>query len=220
MIAASLAHQVRPAWIEAAGLAALLLSPAMLVQPVEAATSTIGRTWPIVEPDALREIEGKLSSLPPMASKFAPRSDWTAMRSAALGVTRRNAVRTVVPFYTLGDDIRLPDGRTLYPKGFTFNPLTYVRLPQRLIVVHAVEIGWALNEARPTDWILLASGPSPSPDPIALSQKVGRPIFILEEAVRQRLGLTVAPVIISQVGQTLKLEETQLPLSAKRDHHQ
>lgn len=207
MIAAPLAHQARPAWIEAAGLAALLLSPAMLVQPAEAATSTIGRTWPIVEPDALSEIEGKVASLPPMAGKFGPRSDWTAMRSAALGVTRRNAVRSVVPFHTLADDIRLPDGRILYPKGFTFNPLTYVRLPQRLIVVHAGEVGWALDEARPTDWILLASGSSPSPDPIALSQKVGRPIFILEDAVRQRLGLTVAPVIISQAGTKLVLDE-------------
>lgn len=207
MIAASLPHQARPAWIEAAGLAALLLSPAMLIQPAEAATSTIGRTWPIAEPDALSEIEGKVASLPPMASRFGQRSDWTAMRSAALRVTRRNALRTVVPFYTLGDDIRLPDGRVLYPKGFTFNPLTYVRLPQRLIVVHAGEVGWALDEARPTDWILLASGPSPSPDPIALSQKVGRPIFILEDAVRQRLGLTVAPVIISQAGTKLVLDE-------------
>ncbi|WP_220129796.1 conjugal transfer protein TraW [Sphingomonas chungangi] len=207
MIAASLAHQARPAWIEAAGLAALLLAPATLVLPAEAATSTIGRTWPIAEPDALSEIEGKVASLPPMTSRFGPRSDWTAMRSAALGVARRNAVRTVVPFYTLGDDIRLPDGRVLYPKGFTFNPLTYVRLPQRLIVVHAGEVGWALDEARPTDWILLASGSSPSPDPIALSQKVGRPIFILEDAVRQRLGLTVAPVIISQAGTKLVLDE-------------
>ncbi|PXA84871.1 conjugal transfer protein TraW [Nostoc sp. 3335mG] len=179
----------------------------MLIQPAEAATSTIGRTWPIAEPDALSEIEGKVASLPPMASRFGQRSDWTAMRSAALRVTRRNALRTVVPFYTLGDDIRLPDGRVLYPKGFTFNPLTYVRLPQRLIVVHAGEVGWALDEARPTDWILLASGPSPSPDPIALSQKVGRPIFILEDAVRQRLGLTVAPVIISQAGTKLVLDE-------------
>jgi len=66
----------------------------------------------------------------------------------------------------------------------------------------------------------LASDSSPSSDPIALSQKVGRPIFILEDAVRQRLGLTVAPVIIPQIGQKLELEETQLPLSAERDHHQ
>lgn len=207
MIAALLCNQARLAWVEAAGLAALLLSPAMLAQAAQATTSTIGRTWPIVEPDALSEIEGKVASLPPIAGKFGARSGWTATHSAALGTVHRNAVRSVVPFYTLADDIRLPDGRVLYPKGFTFNPLTYVRLPQRLIVVHAGEIGWALAEARPTDWILLASGSSPSPDPIALSQKVGRPIYILEEAVRDRLALTVAPVIISQVGQKLMLEE-------------
>jgi conjugal transfer pilus assembly protein TraW len=196
-----------PAWIEAAGLAALLLAPATLVARADAATSTIGRTWPITEPDALAEIEGKAASLPPMASRFGARADWSAMHSAALGPTRRDTVRSIVPFYTLADDIRLPDGRVLYPKGFTFNPLTYVRLPQRLIVVHAGEIGWALEVAKTSDWILLAAGSSPSPDPVALSQKVGRPIYILEDTVRQRLGLTVAPVIISQAGTRLLLDE-------------
>jgi conjugal transfer pilus assembly protein TraW len=35
----------------------------------------------------------------------------------------------VVPFYTLDDDIRLPDGRLLYAKGYTFNPLAYTSCP-------------------------------------------------------------------------------------------
>ena len=215
MTGAAVMSLARPAWIETAGLAALLLPPAMLALPAEAATSTIGRTWPIAEPDALAEIERKVASLPPIAGRFGQRSKWTAMHSAPLGAAHRNAVRNIVPFYTLADDIRLPDGHVLYPRGFTFNPLTYVRLPQRLIVVHAGEIGWALAEARPTDWILLASGSSPSPDPIALSQKVGRPIYILEEAVRERLALTVAPVIISQVGTRLLLDERVVDPAAR-----
>lgn len=203
----------RIAWIEAAGIAALLLAPSALAGTAQAATSTIGRTWPIAEPDALSEIEGKVATLPPIAKKFGPRSGWTAMRSAALGVTRVDAVRSVVPFYTLESDIRLPDGRILYPKGFTFNPLTYVHLPQRLVIVHAEELDWALAQARPSDWILLAAGPAGSPDPIATGQKIGRPVFILEDAVRQQLGLTVAPVIVSQVGQKLELAEKR-PSSA------
>lgn len=205
----------RTAWIEAAGIAALLLAPGLLVPPAQAATSTIGRTWPIAEPDALSEIEGRVAKLPPMADRFGPRSGWTAMHGAALGITRHDATRSVVPFYTLADDIRLPDGRILYPKGFTFNPLTYVRLPQRLVIVHAADLSWALAEARPTDWILLAAGVAGSPDPIAVSQKIGRPVFILEDAVKLRLGLTVAPVIVAQVGQKLVLDERVAPATIK-----
>jgi conjugal transfer pilus assembly protein TraW len=188
------------------GSVCLLTSIAPL-SPAAAATSRIGRVWPIAEPDALAEIEAATAKLPPMAPKFGPRSRWTALQSASLGMTQKRAVRSVVPFYTLPEDLKLPDGRTLYPKGFTFNPLTYVRLTRRLIVVHPRQIDWATTRARPEDWIILAGGEGRFVDPLALGQQGGRPIFILEAAVKERLGLTVAPVIVSQIGQKLVLDE-------------
>jgi conjugal transfer pilus assembly protein TraW len=184
-----------------------LLALIVATSSARAASSRIGRVWPIAEPDALAEIEVATAKLPPMAPKFGPRAHWTALQSAALGLTQRKAVRSVVPFYTLPEDLKLPDGRTLYPKGFTFNPLTYVRLTQRLIVVHPQQIDWALREARPEDWIILAGGEGRFVDPLTLGQQVGRPVFILEAAVKDRLGLTVAPVIVSQVGKRLELDE-------------
>lgn len=122
------------------------------------------------------------------------------------GCLRRQArTRSVVPFYTLDSDIKLPDGTMLYPKGHTFNPLTYVSLPQRLVVVHPRDLSWALRTARPTDFILLTAG-----DALSLGEKVGRPLFILEERVKERLGLTLAPVIVAQQGQRLMLTEVDL----------
>lgn len=176
-----------------------------------AATSTIGRTWPIAETDALAEIEAKAAALPKdLGPKFGPRSRWSAMQSARLGQVNAARTRTVVPFYTLEMDVTLADGRVLYPKGYTFNPLTYVSLPQRLVIVHAGELGWALKTAAPTDWIILAAGSGASPDPIQLGKQAGRPLFLLEERVKDRLGLTVAPVIVRQVGQKLELSEVLL----------
>lgn len=99
-------------------------------------------------------------------------------------------------------NIKLPDGTLLYPKGYTFNPLTYVSLPQRLVIVHPRDLGWAIRTARPGDFILLTAG-----DALALGEKAGRPLFILEERVKERLGLTVAPVIVAQQGQRLILTE-------------
>lgn len=189
--------------ILAAILTVTTLSPAC---PALAATATIGRTWPIAEPDAMAEIEARAARQPTdMARNFGPRAAWSAMQAASLGVATQARTRSVVPFYTLDSDIKLPDGTMLYPKGYTFNPLTYVSLPQRLVVVHPRDLSWALRTARPTDFILLTAG-----DALSLGEKVGRPLFILEERVKERLDLTVAPVIVAQQGQRLMLTEVDL----------
>lgn len=191
---------------------ALLLAGAVLVAvTAHAQASTIGRTWPIAEPDALAEIEAKVRTLPAdMSAKFGPRSTWSAMKAAPLAQATRTLRRSVVPFYTLDSEIRLPDGTLLYPKGYTFNPLSYVTLPQRLVVVHPRDLGWALQEAKPADFILLTGNDGQGPDPLTLSERSGRALFILEARVKERLGLTVAPVIIAQAGQKLELTEVRL----------
>ena len=148
-------------------------------QPATAATSTIGRTWPIAEPDAMTEIEARAAKAPSLASRLGPRSNWSALQAAPVG-----------------------QARLLYPKGFTFNPLDYVSLPQRLVIVHPRDLGWALKQARFTDFILLTAG-----DALDLSERSGRPLFILEERVKERLGLIVAPVIVAQQGKKLVLNE-------------
>lgn len=192
-------------------IAALLLAAASIVPAAHASSSTIGRTWPIAEPDAMAQIEARTAKLPPgMAAIFGRRASWTAMKAAGLATASADRVRTVIPFYTLDQDIRLPEGTLLYPIGFTFNPLTYVSLPQRLVIVHPRDLDWALRTARLTDFILLTAGDRADPDALTLGDKVGRPLYILQEQVKARLGLTVAPVIVQQVGQKLQLTEVRL----------
>lgn len=179
----------------------------LMASSLHAEASTIGRTWPIAEPDALSEIEGRAAQVPDMKAAFGPRERWSAMKAATLGIARADRNRTVVPFYTLDQDIRLQDGRLLYAKGYSFNPLAYVSLPQRLIVVHPAELDWALRTAAPADFILLAAGGPRDADAITLGERHGRALFLLEDRVKARLGLTVAPVIVSQAGQKLVLTE-------------
>lgn len=196
---------------QSATVALLLLASVIVAANAHAATSTIGRTWPIVEPDALAEIEARTAKLPlDMKEKYGPRSSWSAMKAANLAPATRSRTRSVVPFYTLDADIRLPTGELLYPKGYSFNPLSYVTLPQRLIVVHPRDLGWALRTARLTDFILLAAGEAKDDDAITLSERTGRAIYILEPRIKERLGLTVAPVIVAQIGTRLELTEVRL----------
>jgi conjugal transfer pilus assembly protein TraW len=203
--------------MQASVIAGLIASALILAATAHAETSTIGRTWPIAEPDAMTEIEAAVARQPVnIASRFGPRSSWSALKGASLGVARENRTRSVVPFYTLDSEIRLPDGKLLYPKGFTFNPLSYVSLPQRLVIVHPRDLGWALKTAALTDWILLTAGGDPKDDALSLGERHGRALFILEERVKQRLGLTVAPVIVRQAGQRLELTEIRSPSSQGR----
>jgi conjugal transfer pilus assembly protein TraW len=197
----------RRAWLIAV-LASCTIASTAVAKIAGGQRSTIGRTWPIAEPDALAEIEAKVATLPrDMAKNFGPRSRWSALKAAALPPASADRVRKVVPFHTLEFDIKLPDGRMIYPKGFTFNPLTYVKLPQRLVVVHPRDLGWALRTARPSDFILLSALGSDSGDAIELGERSGRAIYILEERVKERLGLSVAPVIVAQSGTQLILTE-------------
>lgn len=199
---------------QSATIAGLVAGSLLISSTARADTSTIGRTWPIAEPDAMAEIEASAARQPPnIREKFGPRSGWSALKGATLATTLEDRVRHVVPFYTLDTEIRLPDGKLLYPKGFTFNPLTYVSLPQRLIIVHPRDLAWALKTAALTDWIILTGGGDPKDDALSLGERHGRALFMLEERVKDRLGLTVAPVIVRQVGQ--KLELTEVNLSAK-----
>ncbi len=210
-------HARAVALFQAATIASLVLASALLGATAKAATSTIGRTWPIAEPDALAEIEARTTRLPSdMRAQFGPRSRWSAMQAASLAPATVNRTRNVVPFYTLDTEIRLPDGKVLYPSGFTFNPLDYVTLPQRLVVVKPRDLAWALQTARLTDFILLAAGDAQDEDAITLSERTGRPIFILEERVKQRLGLTVAPVVVRQQGKRLELTEVRLDRRGNR----
>ncbi len=198
-------------------LTAMTMTAGMLMaSSLHAETSTIGRTWPIAEPDALSEIEGRAAQIPDMKAAFGPRERWSAMKAATLGIARADRNRTVVPFYTLDQDIRLQDGRLLYAKGYSFNPLSFVSLPQRLIVVHPAELDWALRTARTADFILLAAGGPRDADAITLGERHGRALFLLEERVKTRLGLTVAPVIVSQAGQKLVLTEVDRSKTDRR----
>jgi conjugal transfer pilus assembly protein TraW len=189
----------------------LLAASALVAGAASANTATVGRTWPIAEPDALAEIEARAAKQPAnMAQDFGPRSKWSALRSASLGRAGESRTRFVVPFYTLDQEIRLPDGKLLYPKGYTFNPLDYVSLPQRLVIVAPRDLDWALSVSRPTDFVLLAQGSALDGDAITLGERYNRALFILEDRVKERLGLTVAPVIVRQVGRRLELSEVRV----------
>ncbi|WP_257291435.1 hypothetical protein [Endozoicomonas sp. ONNA1] len=170
-----------------------------------AGTSVIGRTYPIAENDALDEIKKKASKIPPEAF-IKSKSDWSALKSLSLPLASATRSRKHIPWHTTQFDIKNAEGRVLYPKGFRFNPLQYVKLPQRIVVIREDHAVWLKeNHLKSTDMVLLTDG-----DIEKVSKFIGRPVFILEDSVKQRLGLEYVPTILSQPATYFQIDEFYL----------
>ena len=118
--------------------------------------------------------------------------------------TREARTRWHRPHYVLEQDIADHNGRVLYPKGYAFNPLAYIQLPSRIVVIGDSPdyIAWLKQHAHPLDMVLTAGG-----DQMALSERYGRPVFLLEPTLRERLAVQVVPSIVQQKGDALSIQE-------------
>ena len=114
--------------------------------------------------------------------------------------------------YTLDADI--PDGKggVLYPKGFTFNPLDYVKLSSLLVIIDAgdpQQIQWFKSSPYAEDFrtrLILSGG-----DYYDLTEELGRPVFYLVDTVARRLQLAAVPSVIRQQDNMLQVREVRVP---------
>lgn len=162
----------------------------------------LGATYPIVEPDALIEMERSAAGKSVSLSDFGDSDRWTATRSRLLPVAERDRIRDVIPFFTLPFDIPDKDGAILYPKGFTFNPLEHLKLPNVLWIARPEQLDWVTSQAGSGDMVILSGGN-------ALKESEGRdvPVFMLQDQLADRLSLEAAPARVWQEGAVLKVEE-------------
>ena len=177
---------------------------------------TVGRVYPVVEPDALAEIR-----------EAAARVDWdkTMDREKTLGeikrfrpddlhslpATREDKMFQVDMTFTLENDISDGKGGVLYPKGFSFNPLDYLSLTSVLVVIDAGDrrqVDWFKASPYITDYrtrlVLSGSGY------YDLSEELDRPVFYLMDTVASRLHLAAVPSIVRQSGRMLEVTEVVL----------
>ena len=178
---------------------------------------TVGNVYPVVEPDALAEIRAAAARVDwekaidrqkklEMIKKFRP-ADLHPLPSA-----KADRSFLVDMTYTLGADI--PDGKggVLYPKGFTFNPLDYVKLTSLLVVIDAgkpQQIQWFKSSPYADDFrtrLILSGG-----DYYDLAQELDRPIFYLADTVARRLQLAAVPSVIRQQDNMLQVNEVMVP---------
>lgn len=190
---------------------------AALVVPLNVLALGQGMTYPIAEKDALEEIREKAAgidwagALPreeveKKVKAFKPRN------RVDLPSAQQTRTFTVDMSYTLDFDI--PDPRTgdiLYPKGYIFNPLDYMRFDGILVVLDGTRKGqldWFRQSPYAEDLntrLLITDGSY-----FDLSRDFERPVFYAVDKLISRLGIRHVPSVVHQKPGTNRMEITEI----------
>jgi conjugal transfer pilus assembly protein TraW len=183
---------------------------------------TIGATYPVIERDALEEIEER-----------AKQVDWGKLLSAEQNEQRirhyrpkdlvrlpkanRGRTRVVDISYTLDFDIPDGKGNILYPAGYTFNPLDYIVYPRTIVVINGADreqVEWFKTSSYAGNiavvlWITDGNF-------YDLAAELGRAVYYANALIVERFDLASVPCVIAQKGNLL--EVTEIDVNAKNGH--
>jgi len=193
-----------------------------LVSSVQAKhLGTFGTTYPIVEKDALEEIQEKARNTD--WDKDFNREMWEKKLKAyrpselkSLPRAETDRVFLVDPTYTLHFDI--PDGKggVLYPKGYTFNPLDYVSFPNTLVFIDGsdpIQVGWLASSEYSTDgsaMILITAGSY-----YDLFTRLKRPVFYADARIVEKFRLSAVPAVVYQKENLFEVREIAIGSTSK-----
>lgn len=167
------------------------------------ALAPTGKTYPIAEPDALKEIQDRSAQVD--TRKVMEGYDINrAIKPYPLPHSRSTRVRYHIPWYTSELDVPDKDGNIIYPKGYRFNPLEYVHYPRRIIVATADQFQAIKADLRPSDMLIMTEG-----DYSKANDALPQAVFVLDDLVRTRLDVQVVPTVIEQHGKTFKFLEIE-----------
>lgn len=172
----------------------------------------VGTTYPIAEPDMLAELQGQV------AKNNHARKQWheqikTYQPADLHNLPRATTDRTfqVDMTYTLNRDLTDADGKLIYPKGYSFNPLDYINFPGGIVVIDGADpeqVAWFKQTPYAENHqmkLLITDGLAPE-----LIQTLQRPVFYLTEDIAKRLQLKAVPSLIFQREKRMHVQEINL----------
>jgi hypothetical protein len=162
----------------------------------------VGAVYPIIERDALVAIKQKASQIDWQQAMSSYTSSWQTRQQSHLPAVTENQIRFHRPVHRLEQDIIDQHGTVIYPKGFAFNPLAFMKVPFRIVVLSVNQLDWFKPQLKKTDRILLTAG-----DVFKARDLLGKTVFLLDEKTRDKLNVTRVPTIIKQKGQLFELQE-------------
>jgi len=181
---------------------------------------TFGKTYPITEPDALKEFQDRAAQVD-WSKALNEKTYEKAIENyhpdtVHLPRAEKEASRLVDMTYTLPYDI--PDGKggILYPRGYTFNPLDYIRFPQTIVVINGNDpdqIEWFEKSEYADDYnvmLLLSEGAY-----YHLEHKIGQPVYYASTDIIRRFQLQAVPAIVRQKGKYMEVKDIVVPEKTK-----
>jgi len=120
--------------------------------------------------------------------------------------------------YTLDKDIADAEGKIIYPKGFTFNPLEYTKLNYGIIVINGKnrkEVEWFKNSkyANTIAYRLFITDGSY----YDLIKELNQQVFYCLPEITQRFKLEHTPSIVVQNGNKMEISEVCLSCKSKQE---
>ena len=172
-----------------------------------------GNTYPIAEPDALQEIQEKAKTininkymnkarLEKRTKEFKP-IDLPVLKPASV-----DRSFTVDLTYTLDFDITDGKGAIVYPRGYTFNPLDYIRYNKTIVVINGnnkKQLEWFENSeyAKDINILLLITNGSY----YQVKERLKQQVFYANKLIVERFKLKAVPSVIQQKGPVLEVKE-------------
>ena len=173
----------------------------------------LGRTYPIVEPDARMEIERKAAAID--WDKYFDKKKWEARIKAykpqnlqRLPAATMDKVRLVDMAFTLPFDVPDAAGNIAYPAGYRFNPLSYAYLPNILVVIDGGkrnQVDWLKRLSflkDPQVMVIISDG-----NFYDLIHELRMPVYYLDTQFASRFQLEAVPSIIVQKGVFMEVSE-------------
>lgn len=170
----------------------------------------VGKVYAIVEPDALEEIQKRVQAIH-WETVLSTKTDISTYRPKDLRVlptATMDRAFSVDLTYVVPEDIRDQYGQVVYPKGYAFNPLEAVSLPNTLVFLNGkdpLQKKWFRSSPYFEDisvMIILSDG-----DLFKLSESLDRPLYYLTDELASRLNLSVVPSVVKQRGKHLEVRE-------------
>lgn len=173
----------------------------------------VGDVYQVVEPDIATELRQQAEQNRIDDNEFLERVK-TYQPEDLHQLPRATEDRTflVDTTYTLDHDLVDGNGKVIYPRGFTFNPLDYVSFPGGLLVIDwddPSQIKWFRQTPYATDRrvrLLLAGGYA-----YKAIEQLKRSVFYLVDEIAERLQLAAAPSLVIQKNNMLQVQEFFVP---------
>lgn len=170
---------------------------------------TVGKTYPVVEPDILAELRDRAARHQPARKEILRRiRTYQPHDLQKLPPATKDRTFLVDMTYTLDHDLVDGSGRVIYPRGYTFNPLDYVSFPGGMVIIDGgdpVQVKWFRKSPYFKDHrvrLLITDGFA-----YDLVTQLRRPVFYLTKTVARRMQLTAVPSVVIQKGDKLQVRE-------------